>query len=123
MKITLTTNLDLTIFESPYPIIFAWNKKRGINDNTWFTPQGTCKIFIGGLRNINCGTLNKKDYDYFVSEMKKNKCDILTDGRDYYTIAGSTNNYPIVQITNMGELFMSANKEFEQRKESFLEYY
>ena len=123
MKITLTTDLDLTILESPYPILFAWNRKRGISGTTWFTPQGTCKIYIGGLRNIKCGTLNKKDYDYFVSEMKKNKCDILTDGRDYYTIAGTTNNYKIVEITNMDELFMSANKEFEQRKESFLEYY
>ena len=43
--------------------------------------------------------------------MKKAKCDVLTDGRDYYT----TGNDNLIKITNMETILYQANEEYNAR--------
>ena len=112
MKIVLIETLDLEVVKLPFPVSFAWTKKRGVNANHWFTPTGTCKMYIGHFHNIQLGEMTKEIYDSIMDEMKKAKCDILTDGRDYYT----TGNQNITKINNMSSILYSAILEWNQRK-------
>jgi hypothetical protein len=112
MRVTLTETLDLKIVKLPFEALFVWNKKRGVTDKHWFTPSGVCKIYIGSLHSIPMGNLSSDDYAELMKEMKKAKCSILTDGRDYFT----TGNQNILQINNMSNILYSAIKGWNAAK-------
>jgi hypothetical protein len=114
MQVTTRNNLDLNVLELPYHVRFAWNKKRGVRADHWFTPSGKCKVYIGALSNEHVGFISKEEYDTLMVAMSK--CDILTDARDYYT----TGNESIMILHNMQRILHEMNEEYEARKDEWL---
>lgn len=115
MKVVLTETLDLEVHKTPYEVRFAFNRKRGVTGDHWFTPSGKCKIWIGGCHTQHLGKLTQKDYDTLMEKMKKS--DILTDGYDYYT----TGNVEILKLGNMRTILYQINEEWEARKYEWID--
>jgi len=115
MKVTLTTDLNLSVVNLPFEFYFSsGNKNKGTHSkNYWFTPTGKCRIYFGGCHVRHLGRYNEADEKKLVAAMIKNKCDILTDGAAYYTRAGSD----VAQLTNMYAIIAEATNEWEARKE------
>ena len=111
MKVTLTEKLDVAVSEQPFEVWFKFNKKRGVDSDYWFTPTGKCNIYIGACNLDHKGKLGEGQYDKLMAQMKKAKCDVLTDGINYYT----TGDNNLIQINNMYRILKNANEEWEIR--------
>lgn len=111
MEVVVTEKLNLSIVNLPFEFYFSsGNKNRADSDyNHWFTPSGKCRIYFGGCHIQEVGRYNLADYDKLVKAMKKYKCDILTDGACYYTVAGDR----IGKILNMSSIIYQANAEWQ----------
>jgi len=118
MKITLTEKHDIKIEELPFELRFEFSRKRGVDKDYWFTPSGKCKVWVGGCHLNHLGKLGTGQYDKLMAMMKKAKCDVLTDGRDFFT----TGDNNIIRIDNLRYILGQAMDEWEQRKESFETY-
>ena len=117
MKVQLTQKLDVDIVQYDFEISFAWKLKSGVSKDFWFTPTGKCKIFIGALHTNHLGQLAKGQYNKLMAMLKKGKCDILTDGRNYYT----TGDNNLIELNNASQILYSANLEWDARK--YVEYW
>ena len=111
MKVTLTENLDVEPIDIEFEIWFEFSRKKSAVHNHWFTPTGKCKVWVGGCHMQHLGNLGEGQYDKLMKAMKKAKCDVLTDGRDYYT----TGNDNLIKITNMETILYQANEEYNAR--------
>ncbi len=113
MKVTASTIIDLKVQIEEFEIQFAWNQKRGIDEDYWFTPSGKCKIWIGGLKTVRIGKIKSNIHNDLIAQMKKNKTEILSDGSKFYTTTGGN---AISEIQNAYIILSQARKEWEQRK-------
>ena len=115
MNVVLTETLKLMMVNLPFTFFFSSGNKNQGNQgyNHWFTPSGICRIYFGGCHVQHRGRYNQDDEKKMVNAMKKYKCDILTDGRDYYTIA----NDCIGMISNMDTIIRQATEEWEALKD------
>lgn len=111
MEVILTEKLNLKIHKLPYEVTFSFNSKKDSRYNHWFTPTGKCRISVHGCHTEQLGNLTNEDYDSLMSQMKASKCDILTDGRYFYT----TGNNFILKITNMYLILSDMNNEWNTR--------
>jgi hypothetical protein len=109
--VTLTDKLNLTVHKTNYPYKFAWDKKRGVTDDFWFTPSGYCRIPISCLHNNHVGFISDEMYESLKSELKREKCDFLTDGSNFYTIGDKS----IMRIDNASTILYKANQEWLAR--------
>jgi len=107
------TTLDLDVYKTPFKLTFSWNKKRGVNEDYWFTPSGDCKIWTCSVGNNHIGHITKAEYDSLLKRMRKAKTDILTDGRDFYSIGDVT----IMELRSVSNTIDKAMKEWELRKD------
>jgi hypothetical protein len=114
MKITTKNKLDIEILDVPYNLTFAWDKKRGVasDKDHWFTPSGICKVYIGALYNNHLGDISEAEYKTLKKLMTKEKSDVLTDGRRYYT----TGDNNIMTLDNFSTILYQINNEWEGRK-------
>ena len=80
MEVITTQKLQLEPHKEEFEILFAWNKKRGVDNNHWFTPTGKCKIWIGGLSTQMIGHVSKDVYKTLIKKMKAAKTDVLAWG-------------------------------------------
>jgi len=113
MKITTTTKtLDLTPDSTEFEYQFAWNKKRGVDKDYWFTPTGKCKIWIGGLHTNDVGKIDPEICKQLGKQLKKNKVDTFKWGSDYYTIGTDS----ILEILNMNQIMYKIQTEWDKRK-------
>lgn len=116
MKTLITNNTNLEIVKFPFRLDFAWKRKKNLENDHWFTNNGTCKLWIGSLAMMRLGDIPKKDFDHFVKEMKKYKTNVLTDGRNYYTTTnGNNTEYGISEITNFGSILYKIINEWNAR--------
>jgi hypothetical protein len=115
MKITTKRKIDLKPYTEQFEILFSWNKKNGVPNNKyyWFTPSGKCKIYIGALSIIFVGDVTEAQTKKLRGLLKKNKTEVFTDGRDYFTTTGSNS---ISEIVNMSSILYQARNEWEERK-------
>jgi len=114
MKVVLTETLNLEVVNLPFEFYFAstYKNKADHDYNHWFTPTGKCRIYFGGCHIQELGNYNEKDEARMVQAMMSNKCDILTDGRDYYTRCTGF----VGKILNMSTIIYQANAEWQARK-------
>ena len=118
MKVITKREFNLEIEGEEFEILFAWNKKRGVDKDYWFTPTGKCKVYIGALSTIFVGHVTEAKYSELVKLLKKNKIEYFKDGRDFFT---TTSVYSISEIVNMTSILYQARKEWEDRK--YIEYW
>ena len=116
MKLTArtSTKLELTILKLPFQLYFAWNKKRGVVKDFWFTPTGNGKIYFGNFHMERIGQISPIKYKAIISLMKKERCDILTDGYRFYTTTGE--NW-ISEINGMSSDLELMKDEYQSRKD------
>ena len=116
MQITLTETLDLEVVNLPFEFYFhqGYKNKADRDYNHWFTPTGKCKIYFGGCHIQDRGKYTEEDETKMVDAMVNNRCDILTDGRDYYTRCSGF----IGKIMNMSTIIYQAHAEWQARKGS-----
>jgi hypothetical protein len=129
MKVITTETTVLKPINLPFDLLIVWNRKRGEKEY-WFTPTGKAKIGLSGLSLIRIGNINDDDDKKIIRLMKKYKCDILTDGRSFYTramrgLAEITNGYSIVRslldewnVRHEAELW-EEKKEYVQELDDF----
>jgi hypothetical protein len=113
MKVVLIETLDLKVVELPFPVSFAATPKRGISEKHWFTPTGNCKLYFGSCHTMQLGSLADNGYQMLMDAMKKAKCDLLTDGYDYYT----TGDKNIIKLNNMSSILYKVILEWNGRKD------
>ena len=112
MRVTTTQELDLTPLKTEFELSFAWTKKRGSNNDFWFTPSGKCKIWFGCISTSIVGNVSSEVYHELITQLKANKTDVFVWGNDYYTTTGNN----ISRLHNMGVLLRSILVEWEGRK-------
>jgi hypothetical protein len=83
MKVVVIETLDLEVVKLPFPVVFSF-PKRGVEENYWFTPNGVCKVYTGGLHTLQMGDIVDETYKTLMGQMKKTKCDILTNSYDFF---------------------------------------
>jgi hypothetical protein len=112
MEVTTTNKLDLEVLDVPFHLNFAWNKKRGVDGDSWFTPMGNCKVHIGALHNNHVGNITHAEYLTFVKMMRTQKCEVLTNGSAYYTLGDDS----IQSLDDFSRKLYIINKEWDKRK-------
>lgn len=113
MTVTTTQELELSVLKLDYILSFAWSKKRGVDKDFWFTPTGTCKVWIGALNTGLIGKVSTEVYDELIAQLKANKTEVFVWGSEYYTTTGKSN---ISRIFNMNSILYASGKEWEDRK-------
>jgi hypothetical protein len=69
MKVVVIETLDLEVVKLPFPVVFSF-PKRGVEENYWFTPNGVCKVYTGGLHTLQMGDIDET-YKTLMGQMKK----------------------------------------------------
>lgn len=118
MEVITQKKLQLTVHPEEFDISFAWNRKRGVEKDYWFTPTGKCKIWIGGLHTNTVGKVQPEIYKELVKQLKKNKTELFTWGSQYFTVSGDDE---ISEIYNMSTILYQATNEWNKRK--YVEYW
>jgi hypothetical protein len=118
MKVRATQTVQLTVAPEEFEVKFAWNKKRGVEGNHWFTPSGICKMYIGGLHHNRVGKVQPKVYKELYRQAKANKTELFTWGSTYYCLS---NDDSIDEVYNMPSILYQARAEWEERK--YVEYW
>ena len=113
LEVLTTQKLSLNVYQAPFEIGFAWNRKRGVEKDFWFTPSGKCKFYIGAFHINLVGKVEKAVYSDLVKRLKLSKTNLLNSGSNFYTV---TNDDSVSQINNMASLLYSATKEWDERK-------
>jgi hypothetical protein len=69
MKVVVIETLDLEVVKLP-PFCISF-QKRGVEENYWFTPNGVCKVYTGGLHTLQMGDIVDETYKTLMGQMKK----------------------------------------------------
>jgi hypothetical protein len=112
MEVITKKRLVLVPHTEEFEYSFAWNKKRGVVKDFWFTTSGKCKIWVGALHNEVVGSVEPEEYKELVKQLKKNKCVTFIWGSDYYTVSGDND---ISEVRNMGAILYQARNEWTAR--------
>ncbi len=113
MKVKTTTIVYLEVHPEEFDITFSWDRKRGVENDHWFTPSGKCKMWIGGLHTQLIGKVKPKVYKELVRQLKANKTELFTWGTTFYCVSGEDS---ITEIRNMETILLQARAEWEERK-------
>lgn len=118
IEVKTTNKLYLSVHSEEFDISFAWTRKRGVENDHWFTASGKCKIACSGLHVETVGKVNPILYKKLVKQLKENNTELFKWGSSYYCVI---NGDSIAVVRNMGTILYQANKEWEERK--YIEYW
>ena len=110
-EITITKELE--VVKLPFELDFSHNKNKKQQFFSFKVKDDRviCKVFVNMLYNVHLGHINKNTYLTLMHEMLVKKCDLLTDGRDYYT----TGNQTIMILNEFNITLLRMKREYEQR--------
>ena len=113
MKLQIKSTFDLKPYlKYPFEIWFTMNWRR--KEDYWFTPTGKCKVNADQIRtNHLTGRMSDEDYNSIMAEMKKSKCDVLTNEWEntFYTTGDKT----LIELPNLIGVLDRALEEWNVR--------
>jgi hypothetical protein len=69
MKVVVIETLDLEVVKFTISCI-SFPKER-VEENYWFTPNGVCKVYTGGLHTLQMGDIVDETYKTLMGQGKK----------------------------------------------------
>jgi hypothetical protein len=88
MKVVVIETLDLEVVKLPFPVVFSFQKER-VEENIGLHPMEFVK-YILVVYILYKWVILFETYKTLMGQMKKTKCDILTNSYDFSPLAIQT---------------------------------